>query len=54
MYTIYTGYRSENLRKKCLPLVDEQFTTISNWSNDSTYERRYNFFNTAKTLSNRQ
>ena len=44
----HLGYRTVVL------VVDEQFTIISNWSNESTYARRYNFFNTAKTLSNRQ
>ena len=35
-------------------VVDERLTTISNWSNTSTSERRYNFFKVAKPLSTRQ
>ena len=35
-------------------VVEERLTTISNWSNKSTSERRYNFFKVAKPLSTKQ
>ena len=67
MYIPYTGYRSDNWSDYCFPITplpwrvsirrfscDERLTTISNWSNKSTSERRYNFFKVAKPLSTRQ